>query len=97
MPNKPIKIVVSRLNRNQPIIVYFFIVHNWRKKAFNTSRQFFLFADKIIDRSIIPTNTPELAVNSFVLGWLMIQKRRRCLFLCPSWSQRPSHCPHHTG
>ena len=27
----------------------------------------------------------------------MIQKRRRCLFFCPSWSQRPSHCPHHTG
>ncbi len=27
----------------------------------------------------------------------MIQKRRRCLFLCPSWTRRLSHCPHHTG
>jgi len=27
----------------------------------------------------------------------MIQKRRRCLFFCPSWRHRPSHCPHHTG
>ena len=27
----------------------------------------------------------------------MIQKRRRCLFFCPSWTRRLSHCPHHTG
>lgn len=27
----------------------------------------------------------------------MIEKRRRCLFSCPSWTRGPSHCPFTTG
>ena len=70
-------------NKSQQISKTLFCVYNYHLTSY-----YILFC---------LSNTPESAVSNLFQVQLMIQKRRRCLFFCPSWEHRLSHCLTHTG